>query len=149
MIFMLSRFAVLSALAMVSSCALLELEPDYKPHDKLAVVPQEFLYTGHKPFTDWLDTPVHIQITDVPLTEVLEHPALRDLRVVWVESPKENPLITIHRVAITRRQLLWALGQDHELTMLAQTVPGGQSYVEIRPRAPRSGISDTLTAEGR
>jgi hypothetical protein len=44
-------------------------------------------------------------------------------------------LITIHRVAITRRQLLWALGQDHQLAMIAHTVPGGQSYVEIRTRA--------------
>lgn len=137
MIVFLSRILVVGVLVAMTSCRLWQfwdVRPDYKPHDKNAVVPQEFLYTGHKPFNDWLDTPVHIQITDVPLTEVFEHPALRQLRVVWVNRPAENPLITIHRLAITRRQLLWALGQDHQLTLLAQTIPGGNSYVEIRAR---------------
>ena len=135
MIFSLPRLGVCCVLALLSSCSLLELKPDYKPHDKLAVVPQEFLFTGHEPFNEWLDTPVHIHLTEVPLMDVFEHPALRALRVEWTKPPKENPLITIHRVAITRRQLLWALGQDHQLTMIAHTVPGGQSYVEIRARA--------------
>jgi len=134
MIFPFFRVAALCGLTSLVSCSMLELKPDYKPHDKLAVVPQEFLYTGHEPFNKWLDTPVHIQITDMPLIDVFEHPALRSLRVVWVDLPKANPPITIHRLAITRRQLLWALGQDHQLTMLAHTVPGGQSYVEIRSR---------------
>ena len=132
-----SRVVLVGALVAMTSCRLWQfwdVKPDYKPHDKNAVVPLEFLYTGHKPFNDWLDTPVHIQITDVPLTQVLEHPALRQLRVVWVNRPEEDPLVTIHRLAITRRQLLWSLGQDYQLTMLAQTIPGGKSYVEIRAR---------------
>ena len=128
---------VFSVLPLLSSCVFWGHRPDFKPHDKMAVVPQEFLFTGHGPFNDWLDTPVHIQISDMPLTEVFEHPALRQLRVVWVNHPVENPPVTLHRLGITRRQLLWALGQDHQLTMLAQTVPGGQSYVEIRSREPR------------
>ncbi len=132
MISIVFRVAVLCGAAATLSCSLLEPKPDYKPHDKMAVVPQEFLYTGYKPFAEWLDTPVHIQITNVPLLDVFEHPALRDLRVVWLNQPASNPPITIHRLAITRRQLLWALGQDHQLTMLAQTVPGRESYVEIR-----------------
>lgn len=134
MILSFSRVLVLSSLMGLVSCTFWDVRPDYKPHDKLAVVPQEFLYTSHAPFNDWLDTPVHIQITDVPLTDVFEHPALRELRVVWVTRPVENPLVTIHRLGITRRQLLWALGQDHQLNLLAQTVPGGKSYVEIRSR---------------
>jgi len=140
MIELISRVVLLGAVAVLTSCHLFEMKPDFKPHDKLAVVPQEFLFTTHQPFTDWLDTPVHIQISDVPLTEVFEHPALRDLRVVWVSQPTDDPPITVHRLAITRRQLLWALGQDHQLTMLAQTVPGGKSYVEIRPREPLGGM---------
>jgi hypothetical protein len=127
---------MLGAVAGLTSCVFWDHKPDLKPHDKRAVVPQEFLYTTHQPFTDWLDTPVHIQITNMPLTEVFSHPALRQLRVRWMNLPKENPEVTIHRLGITRRQLLWALGQDHELTMLAQTVPGGYSYVEIRSREP-------------
>jgi len=134
---LISRVVLLGGVMVLGSCV---LKPDFKPHDKLAVVPQEFLFTAHQPFTDWLDTPVHIQITEVPLSEVFQHPALRELRVVWVNRPTEDPLITVHRLAITRRQLLWALGQDHQLTMLAQTVPGGRSYVEIRPRRPLEGM---------
>ncbi|MFN0127472.1 MAG: hypothetical protein ACKV19_12385 [Verrucomicrobiales bacterium] len=136
MISIIARVVLVGGAAATLSCGLFEMKPDYKPHDKMAVVPQEFLYTGHGPFNDWLDTPVHIQITNMPMSEVFQHPALRDLRVVWVERPVEDPLITIHRLAVTRRQLLWALGQDHQLTMLAQTVPGGMSYVEIRRREP-------------
>lgn len=137
MILYFSRVLAVASLAGLSSCQVWmfgDVKPDYKPHDKMAVVPQEFLYTGHRPLNDWLDTPVQIQITEMPLTEVFEHPALRDLRVVWMNQPKDNPPITIHRLAITRRQLLWALGQDHQLTMLARTVPGGRSYVEVRAR---------------
>lgn len=140
MILLFSRVVVFSSLAALASCTFWDVRPDFKPHDKMAVIPQEFLFTTHEPFNEWLDTPVHLQITDMPLTEVFEHPALRDLRVVWVDRPAENAPITIHRLAITRRQLLWALGQDHELTMLAQTVPGGRSFVEIRSRRPRGAL---------
>jgi hypothetical protein len=123
------------AAALVTSCGLMLPKPDYKPHDKLAVVPQDFLFTTHAPFNSWLDTPVRLQITEMPLTEVFEHPALRRLNVVWTRRPKDNPKITIHRIAITRRQILWSLSQDHQLTMLPVTVPGGRdSYVEIIAR---------------
>ena len=130
---MLSVLSGLSAM-LVTSCGLLLPKPDYKPHDKMAVIPQEFLFTTHGPFNTWLDTPVRIQITDMPLLEVFEHPALRRLKLVWTKRPTTNPGVTIHRVAITRRQILWALSQDHQLTMLPVTVPGGQAYVEIIAR---------------
>lgn len=137
MILNFSRVLALGSLAFLTSCRFWmfwDVKPDYKPHDKMAVVPQEFLYTGSKSFNQWLDTPVQIQVTEMPLMEVFEHPALRQLRVVWVNRPKDNPVITIHRLAMTRRQLLWALGQDHQLTMLARTLPGGRSCVEIHAR---------------
>ena len=133
----LKQLSLLCGLAavLVTSCGLLLPKPDYKPHDKQAVVPQEFLFTTHQPFNSWLDTPVRLQITDMPLTEVFEHPALRRLNVVWTKRPKTNPPITIHRVAITRRQILWSLSQDNQLTMLPVTIPGGrESYVEIIAR---------------
>ena len=131
-----TRLAVLIAVMAASvlpSCGLVP-KPDYKPHDKLAVVPQEFLYTDNHSFNEWLDTPLRLQITDMPLTEVFRHPALRELEVVWVGSLRENPRITIHRVAITRRQILWSMAQDHQLLMLPVIRPGQQSYVEIRQR---------------
>jgi hypothetical protein len=122
------------AAVVLPSCGLLLPKPDYKPHDKLAVVPQDFLFTTHAPFNTWLDTPVRMQVTEMPLIEVFDHPALRRLRIVWTRRPKENPPVTIHRIAITRRQILWSLSQDHQLTMLPVTLPDGQSYVEIIAR---------------
>ncbi len=124
--------AVFLAVALLlPSCT---VKPDFKPHDKLAVVPQDFLFSTNRAFNDWLDTPLHIQITEVPLKEVFHHPALRELSVVWVGRLRDNPHVTVHRVAITRRQLLWSMAQDHQLLMIAVPVPGGQSYVEIRQR---------------
>jgi hypothetical protein len=122
------------AAVLLPSCGYFLPKPDYKPHDKIAVIPQDFLFTKHAPFNIWLDTPVRIQITEMPLLEVFEHPALRRLRTVWKRQPSDNPPVTIHRVGITRRQILWSLSQDHQLTMLPVTLPNGESYVEIIPR---------------
>jgi hypothetical protein len=107
-------------------------KPDLEPHDKIGVVPQDFLFTQHEPLKDWLDTAVYVQMINVPLTRVFEHPALRPLNHRWVVLPRHNPRITIYRVAITRRQLLWSIAQDYKLSMLPVTVPGGYSYIEVR-----------------
>lgn len=125
------RAAVLVCV-LLPSCNLLLPKPDFKPHDKLAVVPQDFLFSTNRAFNEWLDTPLQIHFTELPLREVFAHPALRDLNVRWVGTIDGSPRVTIHRVAITRRQLLWAVAQDHQLLMTAIAVPNGDSYVEIR-----------------
>lgn len=122
------------ALALVPACNLLLPKPDFKPHDKLAVVPQDFLFSTNRAFNEWLDTPLRIHVNDLPLRELFVHPALRDLNVKWVGKIDDSPRVTIDRIAITRRQLLWAVAQDHQLLMSPITVPGGESYVEIRQR---------------
>lgn len=130
---MISRVAlVLVAALLVSGCQLFEAKPDYKPYDVLGVVPQDFLFTTDDSFNAWLDTPVYVQMTAVPLLEVFEHPALQPLNYRWVTLPAFNTPITIYRVAITRRQLLWAIAHDHKLTMLPVLEADGVSYVEIR-----------------
>ncbi|MGI8601693.1 MAG: hypothetical protein ACR2OZ_01705 [Verrucomicrobiales bacterium] len=122
------------ALSVLPSCNLFFPKPDRKPYDRIGVVPQDFLFNRHHPLNDWLDTPVYVQMIDVPLTETLNHPALRPLNYRWLVLPLENPRVTIYRVAITRRQLLWSLAQDYKLSMLPIMRPGGYSYVEIRAR---------------
>jgi hypothetical protein len=107
---------------------------DLEPYDAMGVVPQEFLYTTHGPLNDWLDAPVYVQMTNVPLTRIFEHPALRDLNHHWAVRPEHDHRVTIYRVALTRRQLLWSISHDYKLSMIPVTVPGGQSYIEVRAR---------------
>jgi len=110
-------------------------KPDFKPHDKLAVLPQEFLFSTYGPLNDYLDTPVHVQITEMPLSQVFYHPTLSRLNYHFVRMPAGDPLITIQRIGVTRRQLLWSLAQDHSLNMLPVTRRGGDSYIEVRARS--------------
>ena len=115
----------------------------------MAVVPADFLFTRYAPLNRWLDQPMRVLILDTKLTDCFNHEALRGIRYQWVISPKENPVINIDRVAMTRRQLLWALAQDHLIQMTAKHGPNGElEYLELRSRdtalqeAGRFGFSE-------
>src|SRR5687768_12355153 len=84
-------------------------KPKNRAADAWAVVPQEFLFSRYQPLNSWLDQAVRVQIMDVPLMNVFDHQTLRGLRYVWVKVPPSNPLVTIDKLAMTRRQLLWAM----------------------------------------
>ena len=104
--------------------------------DANAVVPQEFLFTRYAPLNTWLDQAVRVQVLDVPLMNVFRHPALRGLEYVVVKAPPQNPLVTIDKLALTRRQLLWALSHDHQLHMTPSYGRRGEvSHIEIRSRS--------------
>lgn len=102
----------------------------------MAVVPPEFLFTRYEPLNRWLDTPVRVQIYDVPLSQIGNHPALRGINYRVVQPAVEDPLIFIDKIAMTRRQLLWSLAQDHQwhMTPVFDT-PGVPASIEIRSRA--------------
>ena len=101
----------------------------------MAVVPQDFLFNRYTPLNGWLDTSVRVLILDTPLKSCFDHEALRGIRYQWVIAPKENPVINIDRVAMTRRQLLWALAQDHLIQMTPKFGPQGElEYLELRSR---------------
>lgn len=107
----------------------------FKPYYAQSVIPAEFLYSKYGPVNHWLDTPVHVQIMDTHLMDVFEHPTLRGLRFKIVKSPKMNPVITMNHIAMTRRQLLWSISQDYQLTMTAVFGENGSpSYVDIRAK---------------
>lgn len=132
----------------------------FEPYDKAAVLPASFLYSKYKPLNDWLDTPVHVQILDVKLLDVFNLPLMRGLNYRLVKAPRENPRITMNHIAMTRRQVLWSLAQDYQLSMtpifgdtgaVGTTVQsqsgsgkypivlgaggdGGGSYIDIRSR---------------
>lgn len=118
-----------------SSCGIFNPKPTYKAADKMAVVPADFLYTKYGPLNRWLDTAVRVQIFDVPLNQVLSHPTLRGINYRVIESSPDNPIIFIDKIAMTRRQLLWSLAQDHQLHLTPVVdSPDGPAFIEIRSR---------------
>ena len=127
----------LALLALVSvttvGCDMFTMKGPFKPYDKMSVLPQDFLYTKYTPLNAWLDTPINVQILDVPLREVFALPGLRGLEYRIVSLPKLNPRITMNHMAMTRRQLLWALAHDHQLRMVPVFGENGKpSHIDIR-----------------
>lgn len=115
---------------------ILEPQPQGNAADAGAVLPQEFLFTRYAPLNRWLDQAVRVQINDVPLMDVFNHPALRGFQYAVVKAPPENPLISMDKIALTRRQLLWALSHDHQLFMSPVfDRRGAVTHIEIRSRS--------------
>ena len=122
-----------------SSCSLLGSRPRNQAADKLAVVPPEFLFSHYEPLNQWLDTKVRVQIFDVPLNRVFNHPCLKGINYRTVQPSNENPTIFIDKIALTRRQLLWSLAQNNQLHMTPVfDTNGGEACIEIRSRASRN-----------
>lgn len=118
-----------------SSCGIFDPKPKYNIVDAKAVVPQEFLFSRYTPLNNWLDTPVRVQIFDVPLSQVINEPCLRGLNYRVINQPASDPLIFIDKIGLTRRQLLWSLAQDYQLHLTLNFGPDGTtSYIEIRSR---------------
>ena len=137
-----ARLVVATLIAMgLSSCSSLQQsinpQPDLHPSRPRALVPQEFLFTDYAPLNNWLDESVRVDIQDVPLSSVFQVPALaglnHDLTGFTLPADKEEPTVTVDEVALTRRQLLWAISQDHKLIMVPKfDAVGGTSYIDIR-----------------
>lgn len=122
-----------------SSCTIFDPKPPNMAADKMAVVPPDFLLSRYGPMNRWLDTKVRVQIFDVPLDQVIHQPCLRGINYRVVQKGVENPLIFIDKIAMTRRQLLWSLSQDHQIHMtLVFDVQGGPACIEIRSRTARN-----------
>lgn len=134
------RTAALAALCFcLPACSVMDRinpKPKNLAADPLAVVPPDFLLTRYQPLNAWLDEAVRVQIMDVPLMEVFNHPSLRGLQYVIVKPPTANPLVTIDKIAMTRRQLLWSISHDHQLHMTPSFGSRGEvRYIEIRSRS--------------
>jgi hypothetical protein len=111
-------------------------QPDNKAYDIDAVTPPEFLFSRSEGLNKWLDTPVRVQIHDVPLMEIFRHDCLRGLQYSVVKRPQKNPVVTIDKIAMTRRQILWSLSHDYQLHMTpAYNSKGNVSHIEIRSRS--------------
>lgn len=132
--------AVLAGLTAVSftSCESLKQsinpQPQLQPARPRALIPRDFLFTDYAPLNDWLDQSVSVDIVDVPLSSVFQQPALAGLNHNLTNMPEGDaePKLTISEIALTRRQLLWSISQDHKLVMTPRFDPqGGTSHIDI------------------
>jgi hypothetical protein len=109
------------------------IKQPYTPYDVQGVVPQTFLYTKYAPLNQFLDTPVYVQIDEVSLDQVFSHPALQPLNYRFSRKPVgKMPIVSIHQLGLTRRQLLWGLAKDYQLQMFPVLDPYGSCFIEIR-----------------
>ncbi len=126
-----------AALSLLSSCRftdrLLDPYPGFQAGDPMAVVPREFLFTRYEPLNRWLDQPVNVQITDVPLTQVFRHESLRGFQYKILRTPPRAHSVSIEKLAMTRRQILWSLSHDYQLHMAPRYGPDGEIlWIDVR-----------------
>jgi hypothetical protein len=140
---LLAALAVFTTPACDTLDRAIDPQPPNRAEDPVAVVPADFLYTRYEPLNRWLDEAVRVQVIDTPLMSIFDHPALRGLQYHIVKAPPENPVITIDKLAMTRRQLLWVIAHDHQFHMTPNFGPSGEvNYIEVRSRSvdlPKSG----------
>ena len=126
-----------ASLSLLSSCRimdrLLDPHPGFQAGDKRAVVPREFLFTRSPSLTAWLDQVVVVQIEGVPLTQVFNHESLRGFSYKFLRLPPRSHVVSMHKIAMTRRQILWSLSHDYQLQMTPRYGPNGEIlWVDIR-----------------
>jgi hypothetical protein len=125
--------ATLLALPLLSSCEMYTHKGPFPAYSKDTLTPNRFLYSHYKPLNQWLDTPVRVLIQDVPLNDVFSHPCLRGVSFDLARPHLKNPLVNIDSLALTRRQLLWTLSYDYELSMVPMFHPnGGPSQILVK-----------------
>ena len=69
----LIKFAGLALLTLsLSNCSILDQNPKPGLVEPSAAVPGDFLFSWHKPYNKWMDTPVRVYYNDVSLEEIFE-----------------------------------------------------------------------------
>ena len=82
-----------------------------------------------------MDSPVRVYYNEIPLEEIFKNAPLTGLSYNFINKPKESPLVSIDSIGITRRQLLWAIAHDNNLSMSLKSLPNGHpSEIIIRDR---------------
>ena len=139
----LIKFIALALLTLsLSNCSVLDQNPKPGLVEPRAAVPVDFLFSWHKPYNKWMDTPVRVYYNDVSLEEIFKNDPLSGLSYKFVKSAETMPLVSMDSMGITRRQLLWAIAHDNNLHMSLRSLPNGQpSQILIRYRGTGSETS--------
>jgi hypothetical protein len=119
----------------LGACGIFVEKPTPSFVEPRAAVPRDFLFSWHKPYNEWMDAPVRVYYSKVPLDQVLANPPFTRFKYYVVEKPDTMPIVTIDSLGISRRQLLWSMAHDYNLHMSLKTLPDGHpSEVLIRYR---------------
>jgi hypothetical protein len=132
---MIARIILLAILPVLGSCGIFQEKPNPGLVEPSATLPEDFLFSWHKPYNAWMDSPVRVYYNQVPLDQIFENSPFIRLSYKFNEKPAEMPLVSMDTLGITRRQLLWSIAHDNNLQMILKTLPNGHpSEVIIRDR---------------
>ena len=81
------------------------------------VIPANFLYSGSDALDDWLNEPYKLRFDEMSLRDVFTTHPLNSMRYRFEALPTDRPTFNMNSVAITRRQLLYALAESYDLEM--------------------------------
>lgn len=136
---MIARVILLAILPVLGSCEIFQEKPNpglVEPH---AAIPEDFLFSWHKPYNEWMDSPVRVYYNKAPLDQIFENSPFIRLSYKFNEKPSEMPLVSMDTLGLTRRQLLWSIAHDNNLQMILKTLPNGHpSEVIIRDRGDKN-----------
>ena len=99
--------------------------------------PASFLRTDSKPFDEWLDTVVNVDLADVGLGTLATRPPFQGMNLV-LKGVDPDYRITLQAEKVTRRQALWQLANQYGLALtIGTTGQGATPFVVISNRETR------------
>jgi hypothetical protein len=129
---------LLAAAVATAGCNYYPNHPDNQHDSRVreAVVPNTFLYNATSPrFNEWLDTPAHIHLIDVPLDRVFESTIFAPLNYRVSNLPANAPPVNVESLGMTRRQLLWTIAHEYGLSMTPYDFGDPHlSYIDVQGR---------------
>lgn len=111
------KTTILSALSMLllASCVNFPTRGFERP-EELAVIPDNYLYSGSETFDLWLDRPFTMRFQEVPMVDVFHTFPLHGFVPYRFDKLPPNPEpFSLVSPGMTRRQLLWTLARQYNL----------------------------------
>ena len=140
---MIARVILLALVPILGSCGIFQEKPNPGLVEPKAAIPEDFLFSWHKPYNQWMDSPVRVYYNKVPLDQIFDNSPFIRLSYQFSEKPEEMPLVSMDTLGLTRRQLLWSIAHDNNLQMILKTLPNGHpNEVIIRDRGDKNKGGD-------
>jgi len=99
--------------------------------------PSTFLRTDYKPWNDWMDAVVSVDITNVPIGSLATEAPFKQMNIV-LNSIDPDYRIALEAKGVTRRQALWMLANQYGLAMtVVPDTNGRPSVISITNREIR------------
>jgi hypothetical protein len=99
--------------------------------------PSAFLRTDDKPWHDWMETIIDVDVANVPLGALASHSPFEGLHVI-LNGVDPDYRIALQAEKVTRRQALWQLANQYGLSLtVGATGQGTVPFVIISNRELR------------